>query len=67
MRAYRRLLNYAAVNTTSCEEVEKTPTGEGEFELAGLLAGEMEALGMTGVFVDEHAYAYGFLPPHSRI
>ncbi len=62
MRAFERLLKYAAVNTTSHEEVEKTPTGEGEFTLAHLLAGEMEALGMTDVFVDEHAYTYGFLP-----
>ena len=62
LRAYERLLKYAEVNTTSHEEVEKTPTGEGEFDLARLLAEEMKELGMTGVFVDEHAYTYGFLP-----
>ena len=62
MRAYERLLKYTAVNTTSHEEIETTPTGEGEFELARLLAEEMEALGLADVFVDAHAYAYGFLP-----
>lgn len=62
MRAYERLLKYAAVNTTSHEEREGTPTGEGEFDLAYLLEEEMKALGMTDVFVDEHAYTYGFLP-----
>lgn len=62
MRAYERLLKYAAVNTTSHEERTGTPTGEGEFDLARLLAEEMEALGLTDVFVDEHAYTYGFLP-----
>ena len=62
VRAYERLLKYAAVNSTSHEDREGTPTGEGEFDLARLLAEEMEALGMTEVFVDEHAYAYGFLP-----
>ena len=62
MRAYERLLRYAAVNTTSHEDQEGTPTGEGQFDLARLLAEEMKALGMTDVFVDEHAYAYGFLP-----
>ena len=62
MRAYERLLRYAAVNTTSHENQEGTPTGEGQFDLARLLAEEMKALGMTDVFVDEHAYAYGFLP-----
>ena len=63
MRAYERLLRYAVINSTSHEDLEGTPTGEGEFELARLLATEMEALGMTDVFVDEHAYTYGFLPP----
>ena len=63
MRAYERLLRYAVINSTSHEDPEGTPTGEGEFELARLLATEMEALGMTDVFVDEHAYTYGFLPP----
>lgn len=62
MRAYKRLLNYVTVNTTSHEEVEKTPSGEGEFALAHLLAEEMKALGLTDVRVDEHAYVYGFLP-----
>ena len=59
MRAYERLLKYTAVNTTSHEEIETTPTGEGEFELARLLAEEMEALGLADVMVDAHAYAYG--------
>ena len=63
MRAYDRLLRYAVINSTSHEDPEGTPTGEGELELARLLATEMEALGMTDVFVDEHAYTYGFLPP----
>ena len=63
VRAYERLLRYAVINSTSHEDPEGTPTGEGELELARLLATEMEALGMTDVFVDEHAYTYGFLPP----
>ncbi|SDK29318.1 tripeptide aminopeptidase [Sarcina sp. DSM 11001] len=65
MRAYKRLLKYVTVNTTSHEEVEKTPSGEGEFVLAHLLADEMKSLGMTDVHVDEHAYVYGFLPAAS--
>ena len=63
MKAYERLLKYAVVNTTSHEENEdRTPSGEGEFDLARLLAEEMKALGLEDVRVDEHAYAYGFLP-----
>ena len=65
MRAYKRLLKYVTVNTTSHEEVEKTPSGEGEFVLAHLLADEMKSLGMADVHVDEHAYVYGFLPTTS--
>ena len=64
MRAYERLLKYAVVNTTSHEENrEQVPSGAGEFDLANLLAEEMTALGLKDVRVDEHAYAFGFLPP----
>ena len=62
MRAYERLLKYVAINTTSCEDGDMTPTGQGEFELAFLLAEEMKDLGLSDVSVDEHAYTYGFLP-----
>ncbi len=63
MRAYERLIRYAGFNTTSHEENEaRTPSGEGEWALARALAEEMKELGMSGVFVDDHAYAYGFLP-----
>ena len=62
MRAYERLLRYAVVNTTSYDDREVTPTGEGQFVLARLLAVEMETLGLEDVFIDEHAYTYGFLP-----
>ncbi|MBQ8073366.1 MAG: peptidase T [Clostridia bacterium] len=63
MKAYERLLRYVVVNTTSHEENEaQVPSGAGEFDLARLLADEMKALGLEGVRVDEHAYAYGFLP-----
>ena len=62
MRAYERLLRYAVVNTTSYDDREGTPTGEGQFVLARLLAVEMETLGLEHVFIDEHAYTYGFLP-----
>lgn len=63
MRAYERLLKYVVVNTTSCEENEaQVPSGAGEFDLANLLAEEMKELGLKNVRVDEHAYAWGFLP-----
>ena len=63
MRAYERLMRYAGVNTTSFEEnMDKTPSGEGQWDLARLLETEMKEMGFTGVETDAHAYVYGFLP-----
>lgn len=62
MRAYERLIKYAAVHTASSEDVEGTPSTERQFDLARLLAAEMEGLGMAEVLVDEHCYVYGALP-----
>ena len=62
MRAYERLLQYVTVHTASAEDCEETPTTRRQFDLSRLLEKEMKALGMEGVFVDEHAYVYGFIP-----
>lgn len=62
MRAYERLLKYAAVHTASAEDVDATPTTARQFDLAHLLADELRALGMAEVYEDEHAYVYAALP-----
>ena len=62
MRAYERLVKYVQVHTSSSEDLSRTPTTRRQFDLSNLLAMEMNALGMEGVFVDKHAYTYGFLP-----
>lgn len=62
MRAYERLINYAKVHTASIENSEQVPSTERQFDLSRMLAKEMEELGLEGVFVDEHAYVYGFIP-----
>ncbi len=62
MRAYERLVKYVQVHTSSSEDLSRTPTTERQFDLSRLLADEMKALGLEDVFVDEHAYTYGFLP-----
>ena len=62
MRAYERLVKYVQVHTASSEDTNVTPTTQRQFDLSRMLAKEMEALGLEGVFVDEHAYTYGFLP-----
>lgn len=63
MKSYERLLNYVKIHTTSCElEERKSPSFEGEFDLANLLAEEMKTLGVSDVFVDENCYVYGRIP-----
>ena len=62
MRAYERLIRYAKIHTASAEKVERTPTTERQFDLSRLLAEELRELGLEGVYEDEHAYVYGFLP-----
>ena len=62
MRAYERLVKYVQVHTASSEDTSVTPTTQRQFDLSRMLAKEMEALGLEGVLVDEHAYTYGFLP-----
>lgn len=62
MRAYERLLKYAAVHTASAEDVDTTPTTARQFDLAHLLEDELRALGMAEVYEDEHAYVYASIP-----
>ena len=62
MTALERFLIYVKIHTASSERDDRTPTEEREFDLSRVLEKEMRALGMERVFVDEHAYVYGFLP-----
>ncbi len=62
MRAYERLIEYVQIHTASAEDAAQTPSTRRQFELSNQLAEEMINLGMQGVFVDKHAYVYGFLP-----
>ena len=62
MRAYERLLRFAAVNTVSSETAENTPSTACQFDLANILAEELRALGASEVMTDEHAYVYAKIP-----
>lgn len=62
MRAYERFLNYVKVPTASLDGVDQVPSTQRQFDLSRLLAKEMEELGLEGVYVDEHAYVYGYIP-----
>ena len=62
MNVKDRFLRYVKVHTASAEDLSHTPTTERQHDLARLLCEEMREMGMQGVYGDEHAYAYGFLP-----
>ena len=58
-----RFINYVKIDTTSVEDSEVIPSSEGQWELAKFLEAEMKALGLEDVYVDEHCFAYGTIPP----
>ena len=62
MRAYERLLRYAAIHTTSDETIEKTPSTDRQFDLAKLLVSELKELGIEDASADEHCYVTGHIP-----
>jgi tripeptide aminopeptidase len=57
-----RFFRYAAIHTTSDRHNEATPSSEGQWELARLLAGELEALVTAGVEITDHCYVLAKLP-----
>ena len=62
MRAYERLMRYAAVRTPSREDTGATPSTPEQHELAGMLARELRELGLSDAVSDEHAYVFAHLP-----
>ena len=63
MRAYERFLKYAAIDTLSDDEfADRTPSTDRQWKLAKLLETEMREMGLSEVYLDEHAYVYGVIP-----
>jgi len=62
MRAYERLLQYAAVHTTSDHESETCPSTSRQFDLAKILVDELKAIGVENARMDEYGYVYGSIP-----
>ncbi|MBD3191008.1 MAG: peptidase T [Candidatus Heimdallarchaeota archaeon] len=60
--AKKRFLHYVTFDTTSDETTGTHPSTEKQFELAKVLAKEMEELGFENVVVDDYCYVYGDLP-----
>ncbi len=57
-----RFVTYAKMHTTSSEESETYPSTARQFDLARLLVGELQALGLKDAAVDEHCYVTATLP-----
>ena len=69
MRAYERLLRYAAYPTASHEDRGKTPSTDEQLELAQVLVAELKALGLSNASMDQNGYVMATLPanqPHWR-
>ena len=62
MRAYERFLNYAKVNTESADGTGKSPSTDGQWDLARLLVEELNALGMKDAKVSEFGVVTAVLP-----
>lgn len=61
MKAWERLLVYAAMDTESEDRGEKTPSTENQFALARYLKEELRSLGISAE-TDEHAFVYAAIP-----
>ncbi|MDR0374227.1 MAG: peptidase T [Treponema sp.] len=57
-----RFLRYVQVWTTSCRHVEKTPSTPGQWDLAKLLAEELQTLGVKDVSLTDSCYVIARLP-----
>ncbi len=62
-----RFLRYVKVHTTSDRHAETTPSTDRQFDLARLLAEELQALGVTDVEVTEHCYVIARIPATAGI
>ncbi len=57
-----RFIRYARVNTRSDENSKTCPSTPGQMQLARMLAGELEDIGLTDVSVDVNGYVMASLP-----
>ncbi len=61
-RLVERFLRYAKIDTQSDEESENCPSTEKQLDLARLLKGELEELGLDEVVLDDNGYLTASLP-----
>ena len=62
-----RFIRYAKVNTRSDEEItDRTPTTDNQWDLARILEGELQEMGMQDVFLNEKCFLTATLPANSK-
>ncbi len=62
MKVQDRFLSYVAFGTNSDEESETTPSTAVQFKLGNFIAGELKAIGLSNVRIDDKCYVYAELP-----
>lgn len=60
-KVQERLIRYAKINTQSNEEMNTTPTTDGQLVLGRLLVDELKAIGMDDVEIDANGYVMATL------
>ncbi len=63
MKAYERLIRYAAYPTASDSSNPACPSSPAQMELARALEEELTALGVSDVTLDENGYLFACIPP----
>ena len=58
-----RFLRYVRIETTSDRHANETPSTECQWDLLKLLAGELEALGIRDINLDDYGYLIARIPP----
>lgn len=62
-----RFLRYVRIDTASNPHAAATPSTEGQWTLARMLAGELQAAGISDVTLTEHCYLIARLPASSAV
>ncbi len=61
-----KFLRYISIDTTSDDNVDKSPTTAGQLELARLLEKELSDMGASNVNLDENGYLYAQIPQNDE-
>jgi tripeptide aminopeptidase len=61
-----RFIRYAKIDTTADPESASCPSSSKQLDLARLLESELNALGISGVELDENGYVYARIPSNSN-